>query len=156
MGTDAKDNFDPRFDPAFQPGFDGGVDAVPTARKSRESTPAQAALDRRSETVERVPAAPSPAPSPTAEAEDEPEHRRRPNPFLLVLIAISIALIAGGLSAAQSVRALFDTENISVELDYISLEMVKVAAPLAVALGVAIGAGVLFVYAIDWKKRHSS
>ena len=154
MGKDAKDNFDPRFDPAFQPGFDGGVVAVPTARKTRDATPAQAALDRRSETVERAPSAP--APVPVAEADDETEHRRRPNPFLLVLIAISIALIAGGLSAAQSVRALFDTENISVELDYISLEMVKIAAPLTVALGVATAIAVLFVYAIDWKKRHDS
>lgn len=152
MGTDAKDNFDPRFDPAFQPGFDGGVVAVPTVRKTRGATPAQAALDQRTETVERA----ITAPAPSAEAEDESEHRRRPNPFLLVLIAISIALIAGGLSAAQSVRALFDTENISVELDYISLEMVKIAAPLTVALGVATAIAVLFVYAIDWKKRHDS
>src|SRR3954462_14003431 len=103
MAKDGKDTFDPRFDPAFQPGFDGGVVAVPTARKPRESAPAQAALDQRAETVERAPAAPATAAS--AEPDDAVEHRRRPNPFLLVLIAISIALIAGGLSAAQSVRA---------------------------------------------------
>jgi hypothetical protein len=152
MGTNAKDNFDPRFDPAFQPGFDGGVVAVPSARKTRDTTPAQAALTQRAAAAERA----DPAPASSDEVEDAPEHRRRPNPFLLVLIAISIALIAGGLSAVQSVRALFDTENISVELDYISLEMIKIAAPLTVALGVTTAIGVLFVYAVDWKKRHDS
>lgn len=149
MGNDAKDTFDPRFDPAFQPGFDGAVVATPSARKKRDASPAQAALEQRTETVDRLVAGPS-------DDEDESPHRRRPNPFLLALIAISVALIAGGLGSAQSVRALFDTENISVELDFISLEMIKFAAPLAVALGVATGIGVLFVYALDWKKRHDS
>lgn len=149
MSNDAKDTFDPRFDPAFQPGFDGAVVAAPAARKSRDVSPAQAALEQRSETAERVVTS-------SPDDEEATEHRRRPNPFLLALAAVSLALIAGGLGAAQSVRALFDTENISVELDYISLEMIKFAAPLAVALGVAIGAGVLFVYALDWKKRHDS
>jgi len=148
MAKDGRDTFDPRFNPAYQPGFDGAV-AVPAVRKNRDASPAEAALAQRAEVAERATSTSSP------DDEDEPvEHRRRPNPFLLALIAVSLALIAGGLGAAQSVRSLFDTENISVELDYISLEMVKIAAPLAVALGVAIGAGVLFIYAIDWKKRH--
>ena len=152
MSNGARDTFDPRFDPAFQPGFDGAVVAAPSSRKSRDASPAQAALAQRSEVADR------PTQTSSPDADEEPAESRRPraNPFLLALLAMSFALIAGGLGAAQSVRAIFDTENISVELDYISLEMVKVAAPLAVALGVAIGAGVLFVYAIDWKKHHSS
>jgi hypothetical protein len=143
----SKDSFDPRFDPAFQPGFDGGVVAVPSARKSRDAAPAQAALEQRAEAADR-PVVTSP------EAEAPAEQRRRANPFLLALLAVSFVLIAGGLGAAQSVSAIFDTENISVELDYVSLEMVKIAAPLSVALGVATAIGVLFIYAIDWKKRH--
>ena len=150
MAKDGKDTFDPRFDPAFQPGFDGAV-VTPAVRRNRDASPAEAALAQRAEVVERAT-----APRSEDDADETVEHRRRPNPFLLALVAMSLALIAGGLGAAQSVRALFDTENISVELDYISLEMVKIAAPLAVALGVAIGAGVLFIYAIDWKKRHDN
>jgi len=144
----SKDSFDPRFDPAFQPGFDGAVVSAPT-RKAKDAAPAQAALEQRSEAAERVV---------TSSPDDEvvTEHRRRPNPFLLALLAVSFALIAGGLGAAQSVSALFDTENISLELDYVSLEMVKIAAPLSVALGVATAIGVLFIYAVDWKKRHES
>lgn len=150
MAKDGKDTFDPRFDPAFQPGFDGAVVAAPV-RKSRDASPAEAALAQRTEAVER-----SSAPA-NQDDDDEPvEHRRRPNPFLLALIAMSLALIAGGLGAAQSVRSVLDAENISLDLDYVSIEMVKIAAPLAVALGVAIAAGVLFIYAIDWKKRHDS
>lgn len=149
MAKDGRGTFDPRFDPAFQPGFDGAVVAAPSPRRSRDASPAQAALAQRAEAVERI------ATTGGMDDEDEPaEHRRRPNPFLLALLALSFALIAGGLGAAQSVRGIFETENISVELDYFSLEMVKIAAPLAVALGIAVGAGVLFIYAIDWKKRH--
>lgn len=150
MGKEANDTFDPRFDPAFQPGFDGAVVAAPAARKTRDAPPAQVALAQRSEVVERAAAQPADAP------EDDAPHRRRPNPFLLALVAISISLIAGGLGAAQSIRSILDTENISLELDYVSLEMTKFAAPLSVALGVATGIGVLFIYAIDWKKRHDS
>jgi len=152
MGNDARDTFDPRFDPAFQPGFEGPVVTPSAARKNRDVSPAQTALVQRTEQVGRAIA----GDSDDSEDEVEVEHRRRPNPFLLALIAVSVALIVGGLGSAQSVRALFDTENISVELDYISLEMIKFAAPLAVALGVATAIGVLFVYALDWKKRHDS
>ena len=144
----AKDTFDPRFDPAFQPGFDGGTVQVSRPKTTRPASPAQAALEKRSASAEEPVVA-----EPDAEVEPV-ETSRRPNPFLIALAAVSVALIAGGLGAAQSVRGLFTTENISVDLDYISLEMIKFAAPLAVALGIATGIGVLFIYAIDWKKRH--
>ena len=140
----AKDTFDPRFDPAFQPGFE----APSTPAPKRDSSPARVALEQRTEAA-RVPVL-------EQDAEDDAvETRRRPNPFLIALGAISVALIAGGLGAVQSVKGIFTTENISVDLDYISLNMLIFAAPLAIALGVATGIGVIFVYAIDFKKRHA-
>lgn len=163
MSKDAKDGFDPRFDPAFQPGFSGQV-VTPKARQKGGEAPAAG-----------FPISPMPMPSavatstrprnvdemladqgPDAAAASDAGGRRRPNPFLLALIAVSAALIVGGLGAAQSIRSLFDTENISVELDYMSLEMIKFAAPLAVGLGVATAIGVLFIYALDWKRRHDT
>ena len=139
----AKEPFDPRFDPAFQPGFEAPATPAP----KRDSSPARVALEQRTEA--RVPVL-SDDDETVVEAPS-----RRPNPFLIALGAISVALIAGGLGAVQSVRGIFTTENISVDLDYISLNMLIFAAPLAIALGVATGIGVIFIYAIDYKKRHA-
>jgi hypothetical protein len=142
----SNDTFDPRFDPAFQPGFSG---PAPTVARKRQVSPAQAALEARTEAVaETVEAVPS------AGEQDAVETTRRPNPFLLALAAISLILIAGGLAAVQQIQGVFATENISVDIDYVTLDMIKFAAPLAVALGVATGIGVLFLYAVGWNRAH--
>lgn len=154
MSNDARDTFDPRFDPAFQPGFEGAVVAAPVSRRPRDESPARTVLEQRAELIEK--AGTTAQPTPADQQDEDGDTRRKPNPFLLALLVLSFGLIAGGLGAAQSVLAVFDTENIAVDIDYMFLEMVKFAAPLAVALGVAIGAGVLFVYALDWKKRNES
>ena len=135
------DTFDPRFDPAFQPGFDGSAGQ---AKAPKSSNPAKAALEAaRSEAV----AAP--------EADDDVESvpRARANPFLVALTVISVALIAGGFGTSQWIRSLFLEDDIRLDLDFFSLDTLKIAAPLAVALGIAIGAGVLFVYAVRWNKK---
>ncbi len=161
MSKDARDGFDPRFDPAFQPGFSGEVVTPRAPRRDRDAhivvpSFAETAVQTAVATPTRPPMADASEPADERTESDQSERRRRPNPFLLALIAVAAALIVGGLGAAQSIRSLFDTENISVELDYMSLEMIKFAAPLAVALGVATAIGVLFIYALDWKKRHDT
>ena len=135
------DSFDPRFDPAFQPGFEAEA-AKP--KKVRSSNPAKAALE--SARTEAVVATPE---------SDEPETavRAKTNPFLVALTVISVALIAGGFGTSQWIRSLFLEDDIRLDLDFFSLDTLKIAAPLAVALGIAIGAGVLFVYAIRWNKK---
>ncbi len=139
----SNDSFDPRFDPAFQPGFEA---APVTPKKTRSSNPAKAALE--SARVEAEVA-------PVGDAEAEAVSRAKPNPFLVALSAISVALIAGGLGTSQWIRSLFLQDDIRLDLDFFSLDTLKIAAPLAVALGIAIGAGVLFVYAIRWNKNNS-
>jgi hypothetical protein len=142
----SNDSFDPRFDPAFQPGFDGkAAPATAKAKAPKSSNPAKAALESaRTDAV----AAP-------VEDEDEAEAAGRPkaNPFLVALTAISVALIAGGLGTSQWIRSLFQDDDIRLDLDFFSLDTLKIAAPLAVALGIAIGAGVLFIYAIRWNPK---
>jgi len=136
----SNDSFDPRFDPAFQPGFEATAAKV---KKPRSSNPAKAALEAaREETVVTATEAPETAP------------RAKANPFLVVLTAISVILIAGGLATSQWIRSLFEDEDIRLDLDFFSLDSLKIAAPLAVSLGIAIGAGVLFVYAIRWNKNN--
>ena len=142
----SNDSFDPRFDPAFQPGFEGKATKTRVAKAPRSASPAQAALES---AREHAAASPAEGIDGTEGAEVE---SRRPNPFLVVLSALSIILIAGGLASSQWVRAQFETEDIRLDLDYFSLDTLKIAVPLAVALGVAIGAGVLFVFAVRWKK----
>ena len=136
------DKFDPRFDPAFQPGF---AEAPVTVKKTRSSNPAKAALESARTEAEVAP---------VDEAETDAVTRPKANPFLVALTAISIALIAGGLGTSQWIRSLFQDEDIRLDLDFFSLDTLKIAAPLAVALGIAIGAGVLFVYAIRWNKNN--
>jgi uncharacterized membrane protein YcjF (UPF0283 family) len=133
------DRFDPRFDPAFQPGYE----AKPKGRAPKSSNPAKAALESARDEVVVAP----------DEVEAEAPTRQRANPFLIALTAISFALIAGGLATSQWIRSLYQQGDIRLDLDYFSLDSLKIAAPLAVALGIAIGAGVLFVYAVRWNKN---
>ena len=137
-------SFDPRFDPAFQPGFEAAPEAAPVkAKRPASQSPAQAALAAARVQAETAPVGESEAEVP----------KRHVNPFLAGLTAISALLIAGGLGTSQWIRSLFEDDDIRLDLDYFSLDMLKIAAPLAVALGIAIGAGVLFIYAIRWKPR---
>ncbi len=137
----SNDSFDPRFDPAFQPGFESP--AAP-AKKSRSSNPAKAALESARTEAEVAP---------VADDEAETTPRAKANPFLVALTVLSVALIAGGLGTLQWIRSLFQDDDIRLDLDFFSLDSLKIAAPLAISLGIAIGAGVLFVYAIRWNKK---
>ncbi len=136
----SKDSFDPRFDAAFQPGFDGT--AAPAAKVAKRTlAPAEAALEK------------ARAEEPEAGAAESAPSATRPNPFLIALAVISVALIAGGLGSIQSLRSTFTSENISTTIDYMTLQTIIFAGPLAVALGIATGIGVLFIYAISYKNR---
>jgi hypothetical protein len=142
----SKDSFDPRFDPAFQPGFDKPVASAPrTAPAPASSSPAQVALDSARREAEKA------VPDATAVEESG----RRANPFLIALGILSVVLIAGGLGISQWIRAQFAQTDIRVDVDFFTLDSLKIASPLAIALGIAIAAGVLFVYAINWQKRES-
>lgn len=138
----SKDDFDPRFDPAFQPGFEGKTPKSRKAKAPRAVSPAQAALESAREHAEVAP----------VDGSDDEQESRRPNPFLVALGALSVVLIAGGVASQQWIRAQFLQEDIRLDLDYFSLDALKIAIPLSIALGVAIGAGLLFVLAIRWKK----
>jgi hypothetical protein len=84
------------------------------------------------------------------ETEDAEEPRRTFNPFLLALLIVAVALIVTGFYIFQTVRELF----LSTEVDYVTAQAVVYAAPLIVVLGVATAIGVLFVYAVRWKRSR--
>jgi hypothetical protein len=135
-----QDTFDPRFDPAFQPGFVG--------------SPSQPTVPARQAPVDAAPpvvAAPQ-ATEPTADIEDEPAAaRQRPNPFLLALGALAVALVVAGVGILLNVQRSFGAGDNYI--DFVIMELLIRSAPLSIALGVAIGAGILFLLAVSWGQR---
>lgn len=139
----SKDDFDPRFDPAFQPGFVG----APVTTSNRPKNPAQVALEAAREQAERAPLA-------AVDAETEPEvHARRVNPFLIALGILAFALIMGGVQGIRTVQSVFNNANLAPDIDYTTISMLSFGAPISIALGVAVLAGILFMYASAWQRR---
>lgn len=141
MSDDAR--FDPRFDPAFQPGYTGPIaSSRPAARQVISDPPQPLATTAAS------------APSPVVEdvEYDDPEPRRT-NPFLIVLGAIALVLVGGGLYLVSRLQSLFADTQSGSQFDYVTLQVLMYASPLIIALGLATGIGVLFVFATRWDRR---
>jgi hypothetical protein len=71
---------------------------------------------------------------------------------MIVLLAVSVLLIGGGLYLVTRMRDLFANTQSSTDFDFVTLQVLIGAAPIAIGLGVATGIGVLFIYAIKWDK----
>jgi hypothetical protein len=162
MTTNDSGDFDPRFDPAFQRGFDG---TEPRGRRqsradeprgssrslSDDSRGSSRSLSDRSETSPpQPPAAPSAAP---AEPAEHPEAPGGANPFVLALAVVSVALVAGGVWGVQAAREPFLRTDAAVDVDYSGLQMLMTFAPMSIALGLATAVGILFLYAVRWRRR---
>lgn len=139
----SKDDFDPRFDPAFQPGFAGEA----PVHEKRQKNPALAALEAARQEAERAPAA---AVGDNAEQEAP---TRKFNPFLIALGVLAFALIMGGIQGIRTVQSVFDNADLAPNIHYMTINMLSYAAPLSIAIGVAILAGILFIYANAWQRR---
>ncbi|MCY7413758.1 MAG: hypothetical protein LH471_12105 [Salinibacterium sp.] len=137
--------FDPRFDPAFQPGYDGPLRALepelPAAVTQSIATPV---------------ANPSPNSFGAADLEaDLPVHAgdaRVPprNPFLIALASLAVALLVGGVVVILQVRTMFDGPP--EDLDYVTVQLLLVSGPIAIALSIAIGASFLIILGL--RPRH--
>ncbi|MGX5682144.1 hypothetical protein [Schumannella luteola] len=127
--------FDPRFDPAFQRGWDGPEPATTTAPEpARVASP-----DRIVVTAEPEP-------------DFEPDARRL-NPFLLALAAVAVALVVAGLGMASAVSSGFNAQGPTSQVDWAILQVLMIASPVTALLGVATGIGVLFVFAVRWRRE---
>lgn len=159
MTAKSDDEFDPRFDPAFQRGFNGDRVRSVQPRPFVEQAPSLPASPA-APPIGMPPAA-SPAddavvlsPSQIADAADEAEPQRRLNPFLVCLAVVSVALVAAGVWIIQITRAPFEDGSGGANADYVLLQLLGGLAPAAIALGIATAIGIVFVYAVDWQKRH--
>lgn len=148
-------DFDPRFDPAYQRGYEGVVDAASRPPRVTAAPAARAAEPEPIDAVTAAAASPQPASvhhTPVDEFVEAPA--RRANPFLIALIVLSVALIGGGLYLVVKMRDLFADTQSSTDFDFVTLQVLIGAAPIAIGLGVATALGVLFIYAVRWNRAE--
>lgn len=173
MSDDAS-KFDPRFDPAFQRGYDGPPPAVApqrTLRRSRsDSPPEPIGLPPQYSAVEQSVFAERPSeflqPEVTGRRADdrvarellELEHEledapRARNPFLAILGVVAVLLILGSVALLMNLEGLVERamqQNNQTQFYY--MQAIIYGAPMLIALGLATLIGVLFVYAVRWKR----
>lgn len=175
MSDDNNAGVDPRFDPAFQRGFDSSVPIEtstpqPRARKSALAEPRQgaaaaaasapassarpvvAAKPDVAEVLDVAPDEPSSADAASDDAAAETAAGR--NPFLLLLGIIAVALFATGIWLFVRSGDEFNSKVVQSQGDYMSLTATINVAPFIAMLGAVTAIGVLFVYAIRWRKRR--
>lgn len=136
--------FDPRFDPAFQPGYEGPLS---------EATPPVVSPQPVIGSPPRARQAAASLLAPTATPIEDDPAPRRANPFLIALAVVAVLLIGGGGYLLSRIREFTLDSGSITGIDYMTLQALVYAAPLAVALGVATGIGVLFIYAVRWGRR---
>jgi hypothetical protein len=163
---------DPRYDPAFQRGFTGEVQTGQHPHGAVRATrpPTQAPVTdspiRRAEPLAdtSVPPAylvttPDDDADDSAELRDDAEveeARARPltrNPFILVLTLLGASLVVAGISWAITGRAtMTDSGALASERDYWYVQAALLGAPVSIAAGALILAGVLFMFAHAWSR----
>jgi hypothetical protein len=155
---------DPRFDAAFQPGFRGNVtttrrrpspgvpSVVPAQQAARAQVPPTSLPSTLLPPAEAAPVAGDPAPQQTPDA--APATPRGANPFVIVLWVMAAALVLGGGWGVQSARAADGDDAFTSTSDYFAMQVLVFGAPIALALGVATAIGLLFLSAVNWRKRR--
>ncbi|QEO09205.1 hypothetical protein [Protaetiibacter larvae] len=166
------ETIDPRFDPAFQRGYSGTVTTGSRAEAAaRRSAPYVAsALQRpssdpppaeRQRVAEQVP---PPPPAPDAAVEQlapvvvqVPEQTLRApwtNPFVVAVTVLGIGVLSFGVWLIQETFRMFEEDNgFGSQMDYWLMQSTLFSGPVAIAVGVAILAGVLFLCAGYWARR---
>ena len=90
-----------------------------------------------------------------AEQAAAPVRRLTRNPFLIVLALLGAALAVAGASWAIAGRATMTSSgSLASERDYWFVQSALLGAPILIAVGVAILAGVLFVFANAWNRAN--
>jgi uncharacterized membrane protein YidH (DUF202 family) len=76
------------------------------------------------------------------------------NPFLLFIGIIAVALIAAGIWLFVSSGDAFNSKEVRSQGDYMSLTATIQMAPFLSLLGGATAIGLLFVFAVRWRRRR--
>ena len=156
-------DFDPRFNPAFQRGYEGVAETPapatrPVITPPPTSRPATTPPVGRTTTPSLGRVEPEPLARPSrdfdfTEVEIERDAPRSRNPFIIVLAVIAVVVTGAGLVLFSRLGAIFADTQSSAGFDYVSFQVLVIAAPLLVCLGLATGIGLLFVLAVRWGSR---
>ncbi|MGN6273092.1 MAG: hypothetical protein ACTHMQ_08370 [Protaetiibacter sp.] len=172
---------DPRYDPAFQRGYDGAVATgsrseaasrrtAPHVTSALQRATVPSAAPRTSETgagfdgiVTGSGAAPAQAPADaTAVASASPVVQvaapalRAPwtNPFAIAVTIVGIGVLGVGVWLLQETFQMTQSETgFQTQTDYWFMQWGMIAAPIFVALGIAILVSVLVMCAVYWGRR---
>ena len=164
--------FDPRFDPAFQPGYTtedaagltlSNGPAIARAGTARAAAPTNGAVPvvlpptnsgtASSIGIEPMGEAETSNTGQSASAPVTPVPRRT-NPFIIALAVISVALIGGGFYIVTRLQENFAGTQTNRNLDYVSLQVLAIGAPVVICLGLATGISAVVVSAIGWDRRR--
>jgi hypothetical protein len=154
MNDETRSDIDPRFDPVFQRGFDP---ATPVRQREPAPLPRVAASSVPVAPPDPVvPAIHEPSPA-TLDAEQTPEssfgsHPGR-NPYLLALGVVAVILVAVGVWLFVQSGTQFNSREVRSQGDYMSLDATIHTAPFISLLGAATAIGVVFVFAVKWRRR---
>ena len=168
MSDDAS-KFDPRFDPAFQRGYDGPVQPSVRRRPRVDSPPEPIGLPPQYSAVERPVLA-----DPTSDLFRREDARQRAdraslestnfedeedaapsgrNPFLIILAMIGVLLILGSVALLMNMDQIMQrTSQSNSQYNYNLMLVLQFGTPMLITLGLATLIGVLFVYAVRWKR----
>ena len=166
MSEEKTAGLDPRFDPAFQRGFDQStpiehyvpasvprkrpevtLPVVPAARAD-EASPSE---DSPTENAAATPVSLDAAESPTQSVAEDVSSTR--NPYLLVLLIVAVVLIVVGVILFVQTGNEFNSSEVQSQGDYMSLNATIEMAPFISLLGGATLIGVLFVFAVRYRRR---
>jgi hypothetical protein len=178
--TDDPERIDPRYDPAFQRGFAGEVRTRPRGDAAiRRAAAASTAPARIAPAPAGIPEANPVAASrsvtapPSSDAEAALAVRSEPaaasgavvivesssarevtrNPFYLAAAALAVLLIVGGAVWLDQGFAAIADDRTATTVGYYAAMAMSFGAPLAIGIGIAIIAGLLFVLGRGWHPR---
>jgi hypothetical protein len=168
MSDDAS-KFDPRFDPAFQRGYDGPVQPSVRRRPRADSPPEPIGLPPQYSAVERpvlgdplndllrrddAERAESRAPREYSDNQDDDDIAPRGrNPFLIILAMVGVLLILGSVALLMNMDQIMQQANQNnPQPNYNLMLVVQLGTPMLITLGLATLIGVLFVFAVRWKR----
>ncbi len=160
MADDEGFRMDPRYDAAFQRGYSGPVRTVarsePALRRSGISSPAPvhapppAAPELGPAAAPQAPPVVPPQPV-TAPVEQQTSRDVSRNPFYLAVAALAVLLIVGGAVWLDQGFSAISENRTTTSAAYYAVVVMSFGAPLAIGIGVAIMAGLLFVLARTWR-----
>jgi hypothetical protein len=152
--------FDPRFNPAFQRGFDVSTDRVRRANVTPSLTAEDVMYGRSARPDFAAPPPPPPEETedqvtPPVEVPSPVSPRDRHNPFLWTLWLLGVGFAGGGIALLIGPIRMMYSNSFNLEQSNVAvLQVLYVASPALITVGLGTISGLLFWHAAAWKARR--